>query len=69
MADVGDVFVLGDVVVPDRHEEAVIGIDWETDLLSSVTEQLAWLDDAGFDAAAAYVRPDLAVFVAHRRAA
>jgi hypothetical protein len=69
LADVGDVFVLGDVVVPDRHEEAVIGIDWETDLASSVAEQLAWPDDAGFDAAATYVRPDLAVFVAHRRAA
>jgi len=55
-------FVLGDVVVPERTEDAVIEIDWEYDLPSSVADQLAWLREAGFDADATYVRADLAVF-------
>jgi tRNA (cmo5U34)-methyltransferase len=59
--------VLGDVVVPERPEDAVIEIDWVIDLPSSVPEQLAWLDEAGFDADATLVRPDLAVLVARRR--
>lgn len=67
VAQVTDLFVLGDVVVPERPEEAVIEIDWVEDLPSSVPEQLGWLDEAGFDADASYVRPDLAVFVARRR--
>ena len=53
-----DVFVLGDVVVPERPEEY--------DLPSSLAEQLAWLREAGLDAEASHVRPDLAVFVARR---
>jgi tRNA (cmo5U34)-methyltransferase len=67
LAQVTDVFVLGDVVVPKRAEDAVIKIDWEYDLPSSVAEQLAWLAEAGFDAEASYVRPDLALFVARPR--
>jgi tRNA (cmo5U34)-methyltransferase len=67
MARVCDVFVLGDVVVPEKPEDAVIEIDWVEDLPSSVAEQLAWLDEAGFAAEARYVRADLAVFVARRR--
>jgi tRNA (cmo5U34)-methyltransferase len=67
VAEVTELFVLGDVVVPDRPEDAAIEIDWVEDLPSSVPEQLAWLDDAGFDAEAAYVRADLALFVARRR--
>jgi tRNA (cmo5U34)-methyltransferase len=59
--------VLGDVIVPERPEDAVIEIDWVMDLPSSVPEQLAWLDEAGFDADATLVRPDLAVLVATRR--
>ena len=59
--------MLGDVVVPERPQDAVIEIDWVDDLPSSVPEQLAWLDEAGFEATASYVRPDLAVFVATRR--
>jgi tRNA (cmo5U34)-methyltransferase len=60
-------FVLGDVVVPERPEDAAIEIDWVMDLPSSVPDQLRWLDEAGFDAAATLVRGDLAVFVARRR--
>ena len=67
LAQVADVFVLGDVVVPERPEDAVIEIDWEYDVPSSLAEQIAWLHEAGFDAEASYVRPDLAVFVARRR--
>jgi tRNA (cmo5U34)-methyltransferase len=60
-------FVLGDVVVPERPEDAVIEIDWVMDLPSSVPDQLGWLDEAGFDADTTLVREDLAVFVARRR--
>jgi len=60
-------FVLGDVVVPERPEDAVIEIDGVYDTPSTVAEQLAWLDEAGFDAHADYVRPDLAVFVGRTR--
>jgi tRNA (cmo5U34)-methyltransferase len=62
VAQVSDNFVLGDVVVPENPNEAAIEIDWEYDLPSSVADQLEWLQAAGFDANAAYVRPDLAVF-------
>jgi cobalamin biosynthesis Mg chelatase CobN len=34
------------------------------DVPSSVAEQLEWLREAGFEAEATYVRPDLAVFSA-----
>jgi tRNA (cmo5U34)-methyltransferase len=66
IAELTDVFVLGDVVVPERPEDAVIEIDWVEDLPSSVPEQLEWLREAGFDAEASYVRPDLALFVARK---
>jgi tRNA (cmo5U34)-methyltransferase len=66
VARVAGAFVLGDVVVPERPEDAAIEIDWGYDLPSSVAEQLDWLREAGFDAEASYVRPDLAVFVARR---
>ncbi len=62
VAEVSGAFVLGDLVVPERPEDAAIFVDWDMDVPSSVPEQLAWLDEAGFDAEAAYVRPDLAVF-------
>lgn len=64
VADAGDLFVLGDLVVAERAEDAVIGIDWVMDLPSTVSEQIEWLEDAGFDVDARHVRPDLAVFVA-----
>jgi tRNA (cmo5U34)-methyltransferase len=67
IADVTDAFVLGDLGVPERAEDAVIEVDGVYDVPSSVPEQLAWLDEAGFDADASYVRPNLAVFVARRR--
>ena len=66
IAQVSDNFVLGDVVVPENPNEAKIEIDWEYDLPSSVADQLEWLQEAGFDANATYVRPDLAVFRCRR---
>ena len=62
VARLSDVFVLGDVVVPERPEDAAIEIDGALDVPSSVAEQLTWLREAGFDAEAELVRPDLAVF-------
>jgi len=67
IAQVSDNFVLGDVVVPERPEDAVIEIDGVYDVPSSVAEQLDWLRSAGFDADVTHIRPDLAVFVARRR--
>ena len=55
-------FVLGDVVVPERPEEAAIEIDGVYDVPSSVADQLRWLREAGFDVEATHVRADLAVF-------
>jgi tRNA (cmo5U34)-methyltransferase len=62
VACVTGAFVLGDVVVPERPEDAVIEIDGVYDVPSSVPEQLGWLHEAGFDAVATPVRSDLAVF-------
>jgi tRNA (cmo5U34)-methyltransferase len=67
IAAVGERFVLGDLVVAERAEDAVIHIDWAMDVPSTVPEQIEWLEEAGFEAEASYVRADLAVFVAKRR--
>ncbi len=67
IAQVTDTFVLGDIVVPERPEDAAIQVDGVYDLPSSVADQLEWLREAGFDAEATYVRPDLALFVASTR--
>ncbi|MHB8469221.1 MAG: class I SAM-dependent methyltransferase [Gaiellaceae bacterium] len=67
VAAVTETFVLGDIVTPERPEDAVIYMDGVYDIPHSVPEHLAWLDEAGFDAEATAVRPDLAVFVARRR--
>lgn len=66
VAEVSDFFVLGDVVVAERAEDAVIEIDWVMDLPSTVSEQVEWLEQAGFEVEASNVRPDLAVFVASK---
>src|SRR6516164_1731502 len=43
-------FVLGDVVVPEDPADAVTPISDDYDRPSSVTDQLGWLDEAGFEA-------------------
>jgi tRNA (cmo5U34)-methyltransferase len=63
----GGQFVLGDVVVPARLEDAQIEIDWVVDLPDTATDQLAWLDVAGFEAELVWSYQDLAVIRATRR--
>ncbi len=62
VAQLTDVFVLGDVVVPERPEDAVIEIDGVYDVPSTAAEQVAWLQAAGFDVTVTPIRTDLAVF-------
>ena len=63
----GGHFVLGDVVVPERPENAVIEIDGVYDVPSSAAEQKAWLEDAGFDVEVTPVRADLSVLRCRKR--
>lgn len=60
----GGRFVLADLVVPDDPVEAGTPFTPGFDKPSSVSEQLRWLADAGFDAAVVWERGDLAVIVA-----
>src|SRR5439155_15597381 len=63
----GGRFVLADVVVPERPEDAVIECTPGFDLPDPVLDQLEWLRAAAFEAAVAWTRRDLAVIVATRR--
>jgi len=60
-------FVLADVVVPERAEDAVIECTPGFDLPDPVPLQLEWLRAAGFDARVAWQRLDLAILSATRR--
>lgn len=66
---VGDVLapggrlVLADVVVPDDPTDGVTSLTPGLDKPSSVSEQLDWLADAGFDARVTWSHRDLAVIV------
>ena len=62
ISGITDLFVLGDVVVPERTEEATMEIDGVYDVPSSVPDHIEWLREAGFEAEVTYVSPDLAVF-------
>jgi tRNA (cmo5U34)-methyltransferase len=57
-------FVLGDVVVPQSPDEAVVELTDGYDKPSSVAEQLDWLRAAGFEARVSWTLRDLAVLVA-----
>jgi tRNA (cmo5U34)-methyltransferase len=57
----GGRFVLGDVVVPDDPADATTPLSPGFDLPSPVPDQLAWLRDAGLDAAVTWTERDLAV--------
>jgi tRNA (cmo5U34)-methyltransferase len=65
--DPGGRFVLADVVVPEREEDAQIEIDWEYDLPDRLDDQLEWLRNAGFEAEPVWTFKDLAVVRAERR--
>jgi len=57
----GGRFVLGDVVVPRAGGQGPIFIDGVVDRPDTVADQIAWLQEAGFEATATDVRVDLAV--------
>ncbi|MDE3130016.1 MAG: Sua5/YciO/YrdC/YwlC family protein [Acidobacteriota bacterium] len=62
----GGRFVLADVIRPLDPADALIELDEGFDRPSSIAQQLGWLREAGFAAAAvAWERQDLAVIVAH----
>jgi tRNA (cmo5U34)-methyltransferase len=65
---IGGRFVLGDVVIPEKADDAVTPVDGEYDLPDTVVDQLRWLGEAGFEAAVTWQRGDLAVMVADRPA-
>jgi len=54
-------FVLADVVVPARPEDAVVPIEEGFDFPDPLPEQLAWLSEAGFSATVVWSSQDLAV--------
>jgi tRNA (cmo5U34)-methyltransferase len=60
-------FVLADVIVPERPEDATTPPTPDFDLPDRLDDQLAWLDEAGFDAQPTWVRGDLAVICADLR--
>ena len=60
----GGRFVLADVVVPERPEDAVIDCTPGFDLPDPVPDQLEWLRAAGLDPRVAWARRDLAVIKA-----
>jgi tRNA (cmo5U34)-methyltransferase len=57
-------FVLGDVVVPERPEDALIPLEGGFDFPDSVADQLSWLVDAGFSTEVVWSWKDLAVVLA-----
>jgi tRNA (cmo5U34)-methyltransferase len=57
----GGCFVLGDVVVPERPEDAQIEIDGVVDLPDSTADQLSGLREVGFVAEVVWAHRDLAV--------
>lgn len=54
-------FVLGDVVVPERPEDAVIPLEDGFDFPDPVADQLSWLADTGFATEVVWSWKDLAV--------
>jgi tRNA (cmo5U34)-methyltransferase len=62
----GGRFVLADVIVPERPEDAVTPCTPDFDLPDRLGDQLEWLRGAGFAAEATWVAGDLAVVRADR---
>jgi tRNA (cmo5U34)-methyltransferase len=62
----GGVFVLADVVVPKRPEDALTPLTPGFDLPDTAEAQRAWLDEAGFAAQLLWEHGDLAVLRAKR---
>ena len=64
---VGGRFVVGDVIVPDRPEDAETPLEPEVDFPDRLQDQLDWLEEAGLSASVFWVHKDLAVVAADRR--
>jgi tRNA (cmo5U34)-methyltransferase len=64
----GGRFVLADVIVPGRPDDAVTPLTPGLDLPDRLDDQLDWLAAAGLDPVATWVRGDLAVIRAERAA-
>lgn len=64
----GGRFVLGDVVVPERPEDAITPLSPDYDHPSAAAEQLRWLAAGGLSAWTSWQSRDLAVLVAERLA-
>jgi tRNA (cmo5U34)-methyltransferase len=62
----GGVFVLGDVVVPERAEDAVTPLTPDFDRPDRLDDVLGWLRESGFRAETMWARRDLAVVRARR---
>jgi tRNA (cmo5U34)-methyltransferase len=62
----GGLFVLADVIVPERLADVVTPIDGVYDLPDRLDDQLEWLAEAGFEAGPVWVDRDLAVVRASR---
>jgi len=60
----GGRFVLGDVVVPEDRDDAVVDLTEGYDKPSTLAEQLRWLREAGFEPSVTWSEHDLAVIVA-----
>jgi tRNA (cmo5U34)-methyltransferase len=60
----GGRFVLTDVVVPERAEDAVTPLEDGYDLPDRLDDQLAWLEEAGFRVNVTWAWKDCAVVVA-----
>jgi tRNA (cmo5U34)-methyltransferase len=64
----GGLFVLGDVVVPERPEDATIPLSPDFDLPDRLDDVVRWLREAGFATETVWERADLAVVGAKRPA-
>jgi tRNA (cmo5U34)-methyltransferase len=62
----GGRFVLSDVVVPERPEDAITPIEEGFDLPDRVGDQLEWLRNAGFEPHVTWAWKDVAVIAATR---
>ena len=64
--ELGGRFVLSDVVVPERPEDAIISLEEGYDLPDRLEDQLEWLRQAGLQPRVTWSWKDVAVVAATR---